>query len=67
MNLNSKNTQTTGTIELRIPIEKYNFLLKTVDSHVSFLHQIKLNPLLKQDLLKDLRIIRSILTTNKGA
>ncbi len=58
--------QIPAEINLSIPSEKFNFCIKTIDNHVSFLHKIKLNPLIKQDLLKDLRIIRSILITNKG-
>ena len=57
--------ETHKPIVLSIPDEKFSFLLKTLDNHVSFLHRVKLHSLIKQDLLKDLRIIRSILTTNK--
>ena len=51
-------------VQISIPEEKYQFLIKTVDSHRSFIGKLGLNDLVKQSLAKDVQIIRSILVSN---
>lgn len=55
----------TDNITLIIPEEKYKFVLKTVNEQRDFMHKLGMNPLVKQEILRGLRIINNILTTTK--
>lgn len=50
---------------IRIPKEKYQFLIKTIDSHQGLLKKLGVNPLVKQSLVRDIQIVKSILNVNK--
>ena len=53
------------TITLSIPKEKYNFLLKTVKEFKTRIYSWGFDKFMSKKLMTDLRIIDSILTTNK--
>lgn len=52
-------------IILQIPSDKYKFIKKTISEQKDFLFKIKMHPLVKQEALKGLRIIDSIITNAK--
>lgn len=52
-------------ITITIPREKYQFLIKTVESHRGLLEKLGVNPLVKQSLVKDVQIIRTILGVHR--
>jgi len=53
-------------IILRIPTEKYKFMLKTLESFKSGIRLLSINLLYKQSLIKEIHIIESILKTNRS-
>ena len=53
-------------VTIKIPREKYQFLVKTVESHRGFIEKVGLNALIKQSLVRDIQIIKSILGINKS-
>ncbi len=52
-------------VTLRMPIEKYNFLFKTIKSFQDSLYAWHLDRFISKKLITDLRIFKSILETNK--
>lgn len=52
-------------IILSIPKEKFNFLLKTIKSFMDSIYSWHLDRFISKKLITDLRIMRSILETNK--
>lgn len=53
------------TITIKLPKEKYQFLMKTINSHRGLIEKLGVNLLIKQSLIKDMQILRSILGMNK--
>lgn len=52
-------------ITLKIPIEKFRFFLKTIKSFSDSIYSWQLDRFISKKLITDLRIMRSILETNK--
>ncbi len=52
-------------VTLKIPAEKFKFILKTVDEQKDFMFRLKMHPLVKQEAVRGLRIIDNILTSSK--
>lgn len=48
---------------ITISEEKFNYLNKTIESHQKLLHQVKMPDLIRQDLTRDVQIIKSIVNT----
>lgn len=58
------SNQITTTIIIEVKKESYDFLNKTLDSHINFIRKIGMNDLLKKSLLEDLYKIKSIVQSN---
>jgi hypothetical protein len=52
-------------VTLRIPVEKYDFLHKTIRSFQESLYSWHLDRFISKKLITDLRIMKSVLETNK--
>lgn len=52
-------------ITIKLPKEKYQFLVKTINSHRGLIEKLGVNLLIKQSLIKDMQIVRSILEANR--
>jgi len=52
-------------IRLDIPEEKYNFFLKTIKGFLDSIYSWHLDRFISKKLITDLRIMKSILETNK--
>lgn len=52
-------------ITLNIPLEKYRFMVKTLESFKASIRKLGLHPLFKQSLMRDIYALESILKTNQ--
>lgn len=52
-------------IIINIPVSKFNFLLKTIKSFYDAIYNWNLDRFISKKLITDLKIMRSILETNK--
>ena len=46
---------------LEVRLEDYHTLAKVISKSTSFIYKLSMNPLLKEELLRDIRTIRSVL------
>lgn len=50
-----------NNIEIAITKDKYQFLVKTLDSHQGFLKKLGVGSLIKDSLVRDVHVIKSII------
>lgn len=55
----SSNNQ--SSVSLTINSKDYGLLGKIIDQNISLIYKLKLNPLIKEEMLKDFRTFRTVL------
>ncbi len=52
-------------ITFQIPGDKYKYLQTVLNNHKDFLHRLGVSDVIKNELVRDMHIIRSILETGR--